>query len=63
VERTFYYNLVGMVGWWFNSRVLRARRIDRSQLRLFEALVPALRVEDRFQLPFGQSVIGVGTVP
>jgi SAM-dependent methyltransferase len=62
VEQTFYYNLGGTFGWWFNSRVLRARRIDRSQLRLFEALVPVLRIEDRFRLPFGQSVIGVGMV-
>jgi SAM-dependent methyltransferase len=63
VERTFYYNVVGTFGWWFNSRVLRARRIGRRQLRLFETLVPTLRVEDRLRLPFGQSVIGVGIVP
>jgi SAM-dependent methyltransferase len=63
VERTFYFNLVGTLGWWFNARVRRVPLIPRDQLRRFDALVPLLRLEDHVPLPFGQSVICIGRVP
>jgi SAM-dependent methyltransferase len=63
VERTFYFNLVGTAGWWFNARVRRVPLIPRDQLRRFDALVPLLRLEDHVPLPFGQSVICIGRVP
>jgi SAM-dependent methyltransferase len=62
VERTFYFNLVGTLGWWFNSRVRRAPRIPLEQLRLFDKLIPALRLEDYISPPFGQSVIAIGVL-
>ena len=62
VEKVFYFNLLGTIGWWVNSRLRRVPRIPLSQLRYFDALVPMLRLEDRVQLPFGQSVIAVGAV-
>jgi SAM-dependent methyltransferase len=62
VERAFYFNLVGLLGWWINARLRKAPRIPVEQLRFFESLVPALRIEDRVPLPFGQSVIVVGVV-
>jgi SAM-dependent methyltransferase len=63
VEQTFYFNLVGTLGWWFNARVRRVPLIPRDQLRRFDALVPFLRLEDQVPLPFGQSVICIGRVP
>jgi len=60
VERTFYFNLAGTLGWWVNARVRRVPRIPISQLRWFDAMVPVLRLEDRLPLPLGQSVVGVG---
>jgi SAM-dependent methyltransferase len=62
VERTFYFNLVGTVGWWVNARVRKVPRIPIEQLRYFDTLVPMLRLEDRVPLPFGQSVIAIGSV-
>ena len=62
VERVFYFNLVGTFGWWLNARVRRVSRIPRSQLRWFDALVPVLKAEDYFPLPFGQSLVGIGVV-
>jgi SAM-dependent methyltransferase len=62
VERTFYFNLLGMFGWWLNACVRKAPRIPLGQLRYFDSLVPALRLEDRMRLPFGQSVIAIGAV-
>jgi SAM-dependent methyltransferase len=60
VSRAFYFNLLGTLGWWLNARVRRVPRIPLNQLRLFETLVPVLRLEDHTRLPFGQSVIAIG---
>jgi SAM-dependent methyltransferase len=62
VERAFYFNLVGTLGWWVNARLRKAPRIPLGQVRYFDSLVPALRLEDRMPLPFGQSVIAIGAV-
>jgi SAM-dependent methyltransferase len=62
VERAFYFNLVGTLGWWVNARLRKAPRIPRRQVRYFDSLVPVLRLEDRMPLPFGQSVIGIGAI-
>jgi hypothetical protein len=40
--------------------VLRAERISRRQLAVFDRLVPWLRMENSLRLPFGQSLIAVG---
>jgi SAM-dependent methyltransferase len=63
VERTFYFNLIGILGWWVNARVRKTQRIPISQLRYFDAVVPILRLEDHLRLPLGQSVIGIGVAP
>jgi SAM-dependent methyltransferase len=60
IERLFWFNRVGTFGWWFNGRVRRARRIPVDQLRTFDRLVPVLRLERFFPLPFGQSLIAIG---
>jgi hypothetical protein len=60
VERVFYFNLIGIVGWFLNARLLQAHRIPPRQLRAFDAIVPALRFEDVVPLPVGQSLIAIG---
>ena len=62
VERLIYFNLVGMLVWWFNARIRKVTRIPIEQLRYFDALVPLLRLEDRLRLPVGQSVIAIGAL-
>jgi SAM-dependent methyltransferase len=62
VERVFYFNLLGTLGWWLNARVRKVPRIPLAQLRQFDRLVPMLRMEDLIRLPLGQSVIAVGAV-
>lgn len=61
VQAMFWFNRLGVVGWWFNGRVRQVRQISVGQLRRFDALVPVLRLERLLPLPFGQSVIAVGT--
>jgi hypothetical protein len=62
IEQAFYFNLVGMVGWWVNARLRNIPRIPLAQVRYFDAVVPVLRLEELLPLPFGQSVIAVGTI-
>jgi SAM-dependent methyltransferase len=62
VERVFYFNLIGTFGWWANARLRKVRRIPIEQLRVFDAMVPFLQLENLVPLPFGQSVIAIGAV-
>jgi SAM-dependent methyltransferase len=62
VQRVFYFNLIGSLGWWLSARIRRQARIPRRQLQVFDSLVPLLRLEHLLPLPLGQSVIGVGTL-
>lgn len=59
LERLFWFNVVGVAGWWLNAVVRRTPRIPVAQLRTFDRLVPMLRLEDMLPIPFGQSLIAV----
>lgn len=68
VDRSFYFNALGALGWFVNYRLLRVRRVDRGttlQVGLFDRyVVPvARRLERRFPPPFGLSAICLATVP
>jgi len=48
-----YINLVGLAGWLVSGRLLRRKLIPASGARLFERLLPLVRLEDKFTLPVG----------
>jgi SAM-dependent methyltransferase len=48
-----YMNVLGLLGWFVNGRVLRRRNLPVGQLALFNRLVPLLRLEDRLVAPVG----------
>ena len=50
-------NPVGALGWFSRMRLLGLDHIDRGDVRRVEALVPWLRHLDRFESPFGQSLV------
>ncbi len=60
VEDLRYFNAPGIVGWWLNGVVLRRRMLPGNQLKIFDALVPLFRLEEKLRLPFGLSLIVVG---
>jgi glycosyltransferase involved in cell wall biosynthesis len=63
VEHVRYFNLLGVPGWFLNSRVLRRRRVPGLQARLHDRLVPLMRLEERWsRAPFGMSLLAVGRV-
>ena len=51
-----FMNLVGLLGWTVNGRILRRTRLSPVQLALFERLMPLFTLEDRFRLPIGLGV-------
>ncbi len=55
-----YMNLLGIPGWFLSSRMLRRKLLPVKQVHLYEKLTGILRVEDRFRLPIGMSLVAVG---
>ncbi len=63
VDRLEWMNLVGIPGWFLNSRVLRRRSVSRLQLKLYDRLAPLLAEAERHvKLPVGMSLFAVARV-
>jgi glycosyltransferase involved in cell wall biosynthesis len=54
-----YFNRIGILGWFLNSKILRRKRLPSFQLRIYNFLVPLLKLEKFFPLPFGTSLLAV----
>jgi glycosyltransferase involved in cell wall biosynthesis len=63
VEDSWFFNLLGVAGWYLNSRLLRRTTFPPLQLALYDRLVPLFRLESRFRLPVGMSLIAIGRKP
>lgn len=61
VRTMYWFNRVGVAAWWFQGRLRGRRRISLPELRRFDSMVPVLRLERFVPLPFGQSLIAIGT--
>ena len=60
VESCFHFNLLGMLGWLVNGKILGKDRLPAAQLGLYEMLSPlTLSVEKRMPLPSGLSFVVV----
>ncbi len=58
VEKDFRFNLMGLLGWALNGRVLGRDRLPAGQLGVYELIAPvALPVEKRLDLPVGLSLV------
>ena len=55
-----YFNRIGILGWFLNSKVLRRKRLSSLQLRIYNLFVPLFKLETLFPLPFGTSLLAVG---
>ena len=61
VVNSWYFNFIGIFGWWFSGTVLRKEMIPEGQMALYNRLVPVFRIIDVFtQKIAGLSVISVG---
>lgn len=59
LKHAAYYHVIGALGWWVNSVVLRRDSVPGIQARLANLLVPILRLEHRLNVPFGMTLIAV----
>jgi ubiquinone/menaquinone biosynthesis C-methylase UbiE len=58
----WYFNVLGILGWWINGNLLRRTVPPSEQIGLFDRLVPMLRsLEAPINLPFGLSLFAVAT--
>lgn len=57
--RIRYFNMAGAVGWFLRGQIRGKRELAASSLRLFDWLVPILKLEDVMPRPFGLSVVAV----
>jgi glycosyltransferase involved in cell wall biosynthesis len=59
VEHVSYFNMLGVPGWYLNSKLLRPKTVPGIQAKINDRLVPLLRLERRFGPPIGMSMIAV----
>jgi SAM-dependent methyltransferase len=60
VEKKFYINLPGAIGWYFSCVLMKKRIYSKSSFKLYNALVPLFSVLEKiFPIPFGLSVVCV----
>ncbi|MBU8896345.1 SAM-dependent methyltransferase [Corallococcus sp. H22C18031201] len=63
LEKLEWMNLVGLPGWFLNSRILRRRAVPKLQLRVYDALAPLFaQAERNVKLPVGMSLFAVARV-
>ena len=54
-----YINPLGALGWFINGRVIKRNTPPTGQLKLFNTLMPVVKILDKMHLPFGISVLSV----
>jgi len=62
VEDSFYMNVIGMAGWFWNNRIMKIGEENPAQIGLFDRYIApwAERIERALPPPFGLSLITIG---
>lgn len=64
VVRARYFNAIGALGWWVNSRIRGCSRMSQAYYQKCERAVPLVRFFDHLcPIPLGQSLLIVGQRP
>lgn len=50
VKKMFYFNFLGMAGWYWNGTIMKKEILNESAMKLFNFLVPALRFIEKYIL-------------
>ncbi len=62
IHKTQYFNSIGIAGWWFSGDVLNNRTIPKRLMKLFDMLVPGIKIIDKLIMnSAGLSVIAFAT--
>jgi hypothetical protein len=62
IEHSFYMNVIGIAGWYWNNRIRKIPMENPKQIKQFDRYVApwAERLERIIHPPFGLSLIAVG---
>jgi hypothetical protein len=64
IEHQNYFNILGIVAWFFTNRVLRRSMAAPVQYSIYDRLVPVLRgIEQAFPPPAGLSLVTICRTP
>jgi SAM-dependent methyltransferase len=63
VEKIFYQNSFGRLGWWWNGRVLRSAEMPGMQSKIFDRMVPLIRAIESTPPSRGLSLIALARRP
>lgn len=62
VNKLYYHNFLGALGWYLNARLLKRKTMSSMQIHIFDKCVFVLsKLESAFSIPFGLSLIAVCT--
>jgi glycosyltransferase involved in cell wall biosynthesis len=59
VEDIRHLNALGALGWWFNGKILKRKLLPSRQLRVMDILLPLVKLEYRWKLNYGLSLLAV----
>lgn len=60
IQQTFYFNFVGIFGWWVSGKLFGNKSIPEGEMKLYNTLVPAIKLIDKLTFKkMGLSVICV----
>ena len=62
IEHSFYMNVIGMAGWFWNNRIRKINEEDAGQIQIFDRYIApwAERIEQLLPPPVGLSLIAIG---
>jgi glycosyltransferase involved in cell wall biosynthesis/SAM-dependent methyltransferase len=64
VHQQFYFNTLGVPGWWVNAKVLKRDYLGRGMLRVYDRISPPFHwLERKLKLPMGLSLIAEAQKP
>ncbi len=59
-KKTFYFNAIGVLGWFVSGKILNKKTIPENQMKFYNIFVPFFKIIDKLLLnSFGLSVINV----
>ena len=60
IEKIFYTNIIGTLGWFVNSKIQRKKNLSYWQIIAFDKFVPIIeKIEKHMNLPFGMSLLAI----
>lgn len=61
INKTFYFNCAGILGWYVSGSVMKNKMIPKGQMQMYNMLVPIFKMVDKVVLnKLGLSVVCVG---